>query len=667
MTGLVEAVRRANAPKPPEHSVRLRVAAATTIAVGLLAAAGEHEIARPTAYLSMAMVAAGMAFSHWNRHRSLGWVKIAVAVSAIAAMIWFVHRLSGGPVGDITSVEDPLTVLFAWVLVVHSFHVPARRDLVFALAGSAALMAVAAAQAVDMNFGIYALAWITAGMWTLFELGASAAGGTPPRAARVVSSTTGVLAAGLVIFLLLPAPTAAVRLDFRTSPGPAGAVPGSGALAGDAGSPLELSHPGSASGRTGVGGYLGFAGSLDTATRATLGRTVVMEVRASVPTYWIGETFDHWDGRSWSSTLNRSATLTGGSPYSLTGQGGDLPASGVDDLQTFYIKNATADLIFHADQAEQLWFPASKVYLGQDGSLISPIGIGKGAIYTVDSSVSRPTPAELRAVPPAGGPVPAQFLQLPKPYDDVRQLAQTVTAGDTDEYDTVQSLIAWIGAHTRYSTHIPPLAPGTDAVEEFLFGNRTGYCEQISTALTVMLRSLGIPAREAVGYVPGPYNPITDLYQVRAEDAHAWVQAYFAGYGWVSFDPTAVVPDANPSPGATALRSAGRWIAGLPWTSVSVVAGAVATVAGAGWLLRRRQAARSLSPAQMAVFRMERAGRKIGRPRAASETVTEYGAALRGGWPDVARAVDESAYGGAEIGRCEWERLLGAAQAVQQQ
>ena len=68
-----------------------------------------------------------------------------------------------------------------------------------------------------------------------------------------------------------------------------------------------------------------------------------------------------------------------------------------------------------------------------------------------------------------------------------------------------------------------------------------------------MLRTLGIPAREAVGYVPGPYNPITDLYDIQAKDAHAWVQVWFPGYGWQSFDPTAVVPLANPSPGSTLL------------------------------------------------------------------------------------------------------------------
>ena len=667
MAGFVEAVRRANAPKPPESSVRLRLAAAAAVAVGLLAAAAQHEVSEPAALVSIVLVCAGMAFSHRTRERTFNLVKVGVAVAAIGAMAWFVHGIYGGPVGDITTVEDPLTILFAWILVVHSFHVPARRDLIFALAGSAALMAVAAAQAVDMVFGWYALAWVGCALWALIETGASTAGGMRPGSRMVAGSAGAVVVVGLLVWLVLPAPTASVRLDFRSAAGAAGAIPQSGvtgALAGDSGSAVQLSHPGKVTGPTRVGGYLGFAGDLDTAVRGKLGDQVVMEVRAAVPTFWVGETFDQWTGQSWTSTITRSTTMTGGSPYSLPLQPGSDLRLGADDLQTFYVKDATANLIFHADNAQQLWFPAPKVYVGRDGSIVSPVGIGKGAIYSVDSNVYDPSPQELRAAPAADGP--AAYLQLPKAYDDVRALARSVTAGDTNRYDAIQSLIAWIGANTRYSTDIPPLPAQADAVEEFLFGNRTGYCEQISTALTVMLRTLGIPAREAVGYVPGPYNPVTDVYQVRADDAHAWVQAYFSGYGWVSFDPTAVVPSANPSPGGTALRIAGRFLAHLPWAPLGVAAGGVAVVVAGMLVLGRRRAVRRLSPAERAVRRMERAGRRAGRPRRPAETVVEYGAALESRWADVARAVEASAYGGVELPEGEWDRLVRAAQRVEQ-
>ena len=118
-------------------------------------------------------------------------------------------------------------------------------------------------------------------------------------------------------------------------------------------------------------------------------------------------------------------------------------------------------------------------------------------------------------------------------------------------------------------------------------GPALGYCEQISTATVVMLRSLGIPAREAVGYVPGSYNPITDLYDVQAKDAHAWVQVWFPGYGWQNFDPTADVPLANPSPGFGAGRH--RRARPAPTSRGFPSAWSVAVVAAVVEVRRRRR------------------------------------------------------------------------------
>jgi transglutaminase-like putative cysteine protease len=181
-----------------------------------------------------------------------------------------------------------------------------------------------------------------------------------------------------------------------------------------------------------------------------------------------------------------------------------------------------------------VWFPARNLYYSDAGTLVSPIGLGPGAIYTVRSYVTTPSPDQLRAAPGPAADPPAllrRYLELPPRTDRAQALAEGVTAAAPTTYDKVQALIGWIGTHTHYSTDIPPLRPGQDTVDQFLFGNRTGFCEQISTALAVMLRSIGIPAREAVGFVPGPYNPITDLYDVQARDAHAWVQVWFPGSG----------------------------------------------------------------------------------------------------------------------------------------
>ena len=648
---LGQAVRRANQPGPPENSVRLRVACAGAVVVSILACAALQEISPTSAYVGVALVITGMVFSYHTRTRPPMWVKGLVAVAAVAVLLWFFHQVSGHSVPDITTVENPLTVLFVWIQVVHSFHVPARRDLLFSLGGSAALMAVAAAQAIDLHFGVYALAWFGFGLWGLVEMWSSASQGGRVSTGGLGSTVVAISTAAVAIFLVLPAPSVAVRVNFLARSGGGGAIPVPGALAGDGGKTSELSRPGSPAGPTRVGGYLGFANSLNTALRGSLGQALVMRVRAERPSYWIGETFDRWDGQSWATTLPPPERVGGGSPFFLPTPSGDNP-DGASDLQTFYLATSGPDLVFHAESAHEVWFPADDLFLSSDGTVVSPIGLGKGAIYTVESEVSSPSPAEMRQ--PEGGPALSttdrlRYTQLPHPYARAQALARGVTAGAPTTYDQVQALIAWMGANTRYSTNIPPLPRGADTVNEFLFGNRVGFCEQISTSLAVMLRSLGIPAREAVGYVPGPYNPITDLYEVRAEDAHAWVQVWLPGHGWQSFDPTASVPLANPDPGTTALQSIGRALGHLPPAPIGTAAGAVAlAVAAARW---RRS--RPTTWAERLARRMERAGRRAGRPRLAAETIVEYATALDGlspdradGWRRLGLAVQSAGYGG---------------------
>jgi transglutaminase-like putative cysteine protease len=645
----LEAIRRANRPGPPEDSVALRVACLGTVAVAIEACAAMAEISHTQALGALILVAVGMVFSYATRSRPPGWIKVVIAAGAITASVWFIHAVRA-PATGISTVEDPLTVLLVLVLVLHSFHVPSRRDLLFSLGASAGLMAVSGAQAINIDFGLYVVAWASFSLWGLFEMWASASGGGRVSLARLGSALAAVITATAAVFLVLPAPTVAARLSLLAQAGIGGSVGKPGALAGDAGSPSQLARAGNSDGATRIGGYLGFAGSLDTALRGNLGRTVVMLVRAQRPSYWVGETFDRWNGQSWSATGGIAHPLREQSPFVLPVPEGDQP-QGRLDLQTFYVQSSTADLVFHAESAAEIWFPTSKVFFSDDGTIVSPIGLGRGAIYSVESQVNTASPAELRgASKTASLPADAEndYLQLPHPYTRVHALAESITAGATTNYGRVQDLIRWIGTHTRYSTDIPPLPAGADTVNEFLFGNRVGFCEQISTSLTVMLRTLGIPAREAVGYVPGPYNPITDLYEVRADDAHAWVQVWFPGFGWQSFDPTAVVPLANPTPGGAALRDLGAVVGRVPLVPVSIALVGAALVAA---LVRWRRA-RPRTWTEQIARSAERAGRRAGRPRRPNESFAEYATTLEGrtgngsDWPRLARSVEASAYGG---------------------
>jgi protein-glutamine gamma-glutamyltransferase len=647
----IEAIRRANEPRTPEQSVRFRIACTGSVLVAIAGCASLGEVTRPGAWIAMALVCVGMLFSYKTRVRPPGWIKILVAIGAVGALSWFFNQVTSQPPSNITAVENPLTVLFISILAVHSFHVPSRRDLMFSIGASAGLMAVGAAQAIDLGFGPYALAWVALCLWALLELWTTTSEGGRVSTAGVGAALGGVTCMAAAVFLLLPAPSVGIRLNFLSKEGSGGSVAVPGALAGDAGKPAELSRAGTSSGPTRVGGYLGFANSLDTALRGSLSHSVVMWVRAQRPSYWVGETFDSWDGEDWTATRSTSHPIGNGSPFILP-----IPEAATttdqSDLQTFFVNTAVADLVFHAESAYELWFPTPTVFYSNDGTIVSPIGVGKGAIYTVDSELSFPSPRQLRELSGDLGLSPGMqrlYTQLPNSYSRVKALAETITAGDINTYDRVESLISWMGANTHYSTDIPPLPAGADTVDEFLFGNRVGFCEQISTSLAVMLRTLGIPVRETVGYVPGPYNPLTDLYEVQADDAHAWVQVWFPDYGWQSFDPTASVPLTNPSPGATALHDLGKVIGRVPAIPVSSVFLGLASVAVAVRWRRSRPA----TWAERVACDVERAGRRAGRPRRPSETFAEYAHALddiSGGdtWRRVASHVEASAYGGRE-------------------
>jgi len=658
---VLEAVRRANQPGVPENSVRLRLACLGAVLVAIAACASLQEIAWTTAVGAMVLVSAGTVFSHATRARPPGWVKVMVAVGAIAACVWFFHAVSS-PTAGITSVVHPLTVLLVAVLVVHSFHVPSRRDLLFTLGASAGLMAVGGALAIDLRFGLYVVAWSCCSLWGLTEMWTSASGGGRISATGLVLALGATSTAAAAVFLVLPAPVVSSRVSFIDRAGAGGSVGIPGGLAGDSGVAAQLSRAGSPASRIRVGGYLGFAASLNTALRGNLGNTLVMQVRAQRPSYWVGETFDTWQGQSWTESQPvPRRPLRESSPFILPIPLGDVPF-GQSDLQTFYISSATANLVFHAESANEAWFPSGKLFVAGDGTIVSPLGLGTGSVYTVDSQVSTASPAQLRSDDDPFTLPPAYLLkeeQLPHPYPRVQALARSLTAHDTNTYDKVQSLIRWIGAHTHYSENIPPLPPGADTVDEFLFGNRVGFCEQISTSLAVMLRSLGIPAREAVGY--GGFNPITDLYQVHANDAHAWVQVWFPGYGWQDFDPTAVVPAAPPSPGATALRAVGSALGRIPPVPVA----AVVVAAGLVVVFVRWRRARPATWAERVARSAERAGRRAGRPRRPSETLAEYAGRLderaaRGNatWSRLASSAEASAYGGLDPSRDTQRALM---------
>ncbi len=200
------------------------------------------------------------------------------------------------------------------------------------------------------------------------------------------------------------------------------------------------------------------------------------------------------------------------------------------------------------------------------------VGVEVGGLdYTVVSDVPAPTVAQLweagAAYPPE---VVGRYLALPKIPQRVRDLALEVTAGAQTPYDKAVAVEAHLRAYD-YDLQIPAPPPDEDVADYLLFKTRRGYCDYYATAMVVMLRAAGVPARYAQGYAMGGYDYGRRAYFVTQRDAHAWVEVYFPGYGWIEFEPTPYrAAFTRPSGGDLAsLPTPAPPSQGLPWLPVS--------------------------------------------------------------------------------------------------
>jgi transglutaminase-like putative cysteine protease len=396
---------------------------------------------------------------------------------------------------------------------------------------------------------------------------------------------------------------------------------------------------------------------LDTTVRPRLSNAVVMTVAASRPEFWRGETFDTWNGRAWtrSDTGNFALRGTGGIAQVAPSEG--TPTTGGRLLsQTFHIEAPLADVLFAAAEPTQV--EAGRLPVGRpDGTLFTFSALGRGSSYRVVSRVPDATEATLRAAD--ANPVPKgirdTYAGQPIATHRVRVLAAQVTAGAPTAYDKARALEAWMGAHTKYSLNAPLARPHVDVVDDFLFNVRAGWCEQISSSLVVMLRTLGIPAREATGFVPGDRSRLTGEWIVRSKHAHAWAEVYFPGVGWQAFDPTASVPLAADTRAPESLWS---WLghhALAFFALLFAVSALLATGSAARRFVARRRARRSRSWAARRLDDLEELGTAAGRARRPSETAPEYAGALaemlgEGDLVTVGAAIDADTFSREGIG-----------------
>jgi Transglutaminase-like superfamily/TgpA N-terminal domain/Domain of unknown function (DUF4129) len=284
----------------------------------------------------------------------------------------------------------------------------------------------------------------------------------------------------------------------------------------------------------------------------------------SQPQYLVGFTYDNFDGHTWTSSSNESQ------PFAANAQLLPVDAPGNFNQVTTSVTivnppEGTKHYLYGPMQPASFNVPTTIYGNGITTAWTQQAPLIKAESYQVTSFISAATAQELSAVPlpqdnrnlwsndPNISLINQVYLQTPSDLPpSVQNTLQQWTYGSTNVYSAMKTLESHLSDTTqfRYSVTNPPVPANVDAVAWLLQQNQ-GYCTYYATAMTIMARKLGIPARIVNGFSQG--NLQGNRWVVNGDDAHSWVQVYFPGFGWINFDPTPGFsvtngPTAQPSP-----------------------------------------------------------------------------------------------------------------------
>jgi transglutaminase superfamily protein/transglutaminase TgpA-like protein/uncharacterized protein DUF4129 len=307
------------------------------------------------------------------------------------------------------------------------------------------------------------------------------------------------------------------------------------------------------------GDQLTIAGSVHLPTGEVLEYT-----SSAAPQYLEGFTYDHFDGHTWTSLS------------SINSQNYQADTSLPNDtVQNYRVASTSVTIVLPPDgpkhyifgPAQPSSFDVSTTVYGMPfaSAWVQQRAMTSREHYQVTSFISTASPRGLSAIslPQANSnmwkangnysAIEAYYLQVPTGISpQVWKTNQQWTQGTTNAYDALKRLEAHLSDQTQftYSVDNPPVPGNVDAVS-WLLQTRRGYCTYYATAMTIMARQLGIPARIVNGFSQGHLDIQHKVWVVDGSDAHSWVQAYFPGFGWINFDPTpgyALNNGSNPHP-----------------------------------------------------------------------------------------------------------------------
>ena len=282
----------------------------------------------------------------------------------------------------------------------------------------------------------------------------------------------------------------------------------------------------------------------------TVGNDLVMDIYVAeeLPNlYWKAIALDTYRNGGWTTTVRQDTSLhipdEGLLPIAPLASREIVTQTVINFLPNSSFLYAAPELI---GSDRQMYVDAAQ---DGDGNMLvttarSRYIMRQGDQYQVVSSIAQADVASLRqATTDYPAWVTAHYLQVPPEITpETLELAERLTVAYDTVYDKTTAVQDYLRRTIRYNDQINAPPRDVEPIHYTLFVSREAYCTYYASAMAVMLRSQGIPARVVNGYVQGDYDPESRSYRVRASNAHTWVEVYFPGYGWIQFEPTASLP-----------------------------------------------------------------------------------------------------------------------------
>ena len=568
----------------PEESLLLRVLVQLMVVIGIIATDVAAETNLSLWAIPLSIV--GATWSWYHRHdRNIG-VKFGLALAMLGALGYFVSHL----VGSMNDTRLVLAELLVQMQVIHTFDLPRRKDLGYSMTIGLILISVAGTLSQTLTFAPLLLLFLTIAIPVLFLDYRSRLNLSP----LIITSPTQitkiglpwqrlgqllgiVLAIGLVIFALMPRfpgyqgslpVSAPIKYEQKKFDAKGIINPGyqrKGKGGNGKGQQIDgKGGDGKSDGTLDENFYYGFNSQINQNLRGIMKPKMVMRVRSQAPGFWRALAFDRYTGQGWEISRN-SQTRKVNRPewdykFTLGYPTSKMPTKQV--IQSYTALEELPNIIPAMSSVTELYFPTPEIAVDKEGSVRSPVGLQQGLTYTAVSQVPfRDRQLLDKASTNYSPDITDYYLQIPaKVAAKIQTYTQDLIANSpqkqvgknsqplTSNYAKALYLAQYLKQHYRLPQDPIALArvpDGEDLASWFLFrceGKSTscetgGYADHFATTYTMMLRSIGIPARLAVGFAPGRFNPFTGFYEVANTDAHALTEVYFPDYGWFVFDP----------------------------------------------------------------------------------------------------------------------------------